>query len=86
MQKKLEVKKQDVEIQGGAALVKSMQSQIKKLEDKKERERQEILAEKAALRAAKKPKKEVIEPIDWMKLCQYLQNLNRLIYFYFKFL
>ena len=30
MQRKLEVKKQDVEIQGNAALVKSMESQIKK--------------------------------------------------------
>ena len=39
MQRMLEVKKQDVEIQGSAALVKSMESQIKKKEEKKERER-----------------------------------------------
>ena len=75
MQKKLEVKKQDVEIQGKVALVKSMETQIKKIEDKKERERQEILAVKAAERAAKKPKKEVQEPIDWLKL-PYIYPLN----------
>ena len=65
MQKMLEVKRQDVEIQGSAALVKSMESQIKKKEDKKERERLQLLADKAKLKAEKKPKKNIIESLDW---------------------
>ena len=41
-----------------------MQNQIARFEEKKERERLAVLAEKNAIKAAKKPKKEEAEPVE----------------------
>ena len=59
MQQRLEQKKNVIEHQGKVALEQGMQNQIARIEEKKERERLAVLAEKNAIKAAKKPKKEV---------------------------
>ena len=59
MQQRLEYKKNVIEHQGKVALEQGMQNQIARIEEKKERERLAVLAEKNAIKAAKKPKKEV---------------------------
>ena len=57
MQQKLEVKRHITGSAQQIAVDRSMLGQAQRIEGKKERERQVLLAEKAALKAAKKPKK-----------------------------
>ena len=64
MQQRLEMKRTVMEHKGKAALEQGMQNQIARIEEKKERERLAVLAEKNAIKAAKKPKKEETEPVE----------------------
>ena len=53
-----------MELAGKNALEAGMQGQLLRAEEKKERERLAVAAEKAAIKAAKKPKKEVTEEVE----------------------
>ena len=51
-----------------------MQSSVARQEKRDEEKRQAILAEKAAIKAAKKPKKEATEEVEnWKIQCNYLR-------------